>query len=217
MHETNTLFSPIYRPEVGKLQPVHTWPTCESLPSPSLCFSNFNMPRNHLGIFLKCTFSVSRSRLGPKMPHFYQAPRCGHCSSRDHTLGNKFLGDVMERPHLWMCEPQTAARLSGTKILSQGCHQCYQIVHFLEHTRAREENRRGHTVWHCSASPPAVSPDTHTPIHVHTQHFWGLLGHLCGAADSTLPWEAQDLSSSLASVTFTLWSWSNHSRLSPSS
>lgn len=34
------------------------------------CFSNLNVPRNHLGILLKCRSWFSMSRMGPEVSHF---------------------------------------------------------------------------------------------------------------------------------------------------
>lgn len=169
MHETNTLFSPIYRPEVGKLQPVRTWPTCESLPSPSLCFSNFNMPRNHLGIFLKCTFSVSRSRPGPKMPHFYQAPRCGHCSVQGPHFGEQVPrwrdGDASPL-NVWAsgCSPPLRNKDPVPRLPSMLPNSAFPGTY----TCQRGEQKRAHSVTLFCQSSSSIPWHTHTYSCTHS-------------------------------------------------
>lgn len=72
------------------------------------------------------------------MLHFYQVPRCHICCRfKDHILGGKFLGDVMEMLHLSV---YTSLKL----ILFRNVDPVPKLS--LEHTCVGKENRRGHAV-----------------------------------------------------------------------
>lgn len=69
------------------------------------CFSNINLPVNHLIILSKHRFCICGSWVDPKILYFFQAHRC--CWFEDHTVSGE--GEAISRslfswePHLLPC------------------------------------------------------------------------------------------------------------------